>query len=128
MYLGGGMMAWTTVFTVAVGRFILLSHSANFRPSRECRRLWMRKNNCSRSVSTEDWTARRVCWLMVSGFGKFITCPSGQTIVMSSDRNCHVLVCSRMVFRMVVVFPVSVWAVMNSARSPSAMHAPCISA
>ena len=71
-------------------------------------------------------TAATVCRLTVSGFGYISTRPSGESSVRSSDRNEHGWLSS--VFRMVVVLPVSVCAVIRYARPSTAMHAACTSA
>ncbi len=74
-------------FISMIGRLARASIRPMPRPSLECRRLWRRRRRHSLGVRSSAWTARSVCWLIVSGLGNERAVPSASRIVMSSERN-----------------------------------------
>jgi hypothetical protein len=123
VYFGGGTSICVTALMPMIGRLKRASVSAIERPPFECSRLCSCSRRHSRLVSSCDSTARSVCALIVSGFGKHIARPSGVTIVMSSERKRPP--CSRSSRSTVAVLPVSVSADSMTPTPSSSTHAEC---
>ena len=80
-YFGGGTSSCTTVFTVATGRPERASRNAKRRPSPRVQPA-LQTGSVARSIGPRSGvcTACTVCWLIVIGFGKHRTVPSGWRI------------------------------------------------
>src|SRR5260370_10286505 len=83
-YFGGGTRIWVSALIPMIGTLNRLSETASERPPLECSRLANLSRRHSACVRSSARTARRVCALIVTVFGKHHAQPRDAHTVTSS--------------------------------------------